>query len=90
MSVPTPQEELPPLLPDGQDAHLITVEVISGMGTVNRLVADAVPELDEPVCYTASPSQWGAPEGARPEVWTRVVMRRAAPYRWFAARNRSG
>ncbi|MEV4251383.1 MobF family relaxase [Streptosporangium canum] len=28
--------------------------------------------------------------GARPEVWTRVAMRRAAPYRWFAARSRSG
>lgn len=28
--------------------------------------------------------------GARPEVWTPVVMRRAAPYLWFAARNRSG
>ncbi|MGN9846510.1 hypothetical protein ACTMTI_51235 [Nonomuraea sp. H19] len=50
------------VVPDGQDAHLITVEVTAGMGTVSRPVADAVPELDEPVCYTASPSQWGAAE----------------------------
>ncbi|MEV4189529.1 hypothetical protein AB0J28_49660 [Streptosporangium canum] len=28
--------------------------------------------------------------GARPEGWTPVVMRRAAPYRWSAVRSRSG
>ncbi|WP_030925759.1 hypothetical protein [Streptosporangium amethystogenes] len=50
------------VLPEQQDMHLITVEVTAGMGSVSRPAADAVPELDELVCYTAWPSQWGAAE----------------------------
>ncbi|MEV0584488.1 hypothetical protein [Nonomuraea sp. NPDC050310] len=42
--------------------HLIIMEITSGMGTPSRPAADAVPELGERVCYTASPSQWAQPE----------------------------
>jgi hypothetical protein len=50
------------ITPERPDTHLITMEVTGGMGTVSKPAANAVPELGERVCYTASPSQWGAPE----------------------------
>lgn len=48
--------------PDGQDAHLIVLEVTSGMGTIGRPAVDSVPDLGEQVCYTPWPSQWGSPD----------------------------
>lgn len=48
--------------PDPPATHLITIEVVSGMGTINNPAPGSVPELGEQVCYTAWPSQWGSPE----------------------------
>ncbi|WP_329243124.1 hypothetical protein OG417_45350 [Actinoallomurus sp. NBC_01490] len=48
--------------PDPPAAHLITLEVVSGMGSVNNPRPGSVPEMNEQVCYTPWPSQWGAVE----------------------------
>ncbi|MFL6052786.1 MAG: hypothetical protein ACJ72W_07715 [Actinoallomurus sp.] len=47
---------------EGTDAHLITLEVVSGMGTIKQPTPGSVPELGDHVCYTPWPSQWGAPD----------------------------
>lgn len=48
------------MVPDGPDAHLIVLELVSGMGRKKELPPDVVPGMGEMVCYTAAPSWRGA------------------------------
>ncbi|WP_431934339.1 ATP cone domain-containing protein [Nonomuraea jabiensis] len=69
------------------DAFMRAVEDRAPWPLVNPRTGRASDEIDAADLFDRIATQaWRS--GARPEVWTRVVMRRAAPYRWFAARSR--
>lgn len=58
--------------PDGPQAHLILLELVSGMGNRKELPPDVVPDIGETVCYTPVPSWRGSPKypAAEETPWT--------------------
>ncbi|GAA2214153.1 hypothetical protein GCM10009850_096170 [Nonomuraea monospora] len=68
--------------------------VIDDSNSLESWFPEIAAELDDesidPATLPTSRHNASRRVGARPEVWTPVVMRRAAPYRWSAARSHSG
>ncbi|MEU8319746.1 hypothetical protein AB0C33_15390 [Nonomuraea sp. NPDC048881] len=54
--------EIREVIPGGPDQHLVVLELVVGMGSVNKPQQGAVPELGEVRAYTATPEQWQPPD----------------------------